>query len=321
MFRAVRRQLPFVIVLLAICGLLALGARDAASQEALARRVWDDPEIFRFLAQRREPWPLRQYPPPTGGSDRYSRCAKPLRTQILFGPRQIPLWVSPFPTRITSGDVRAFQDWRYNQLRRGLACPEDRVFRAHYISIYAAENMPTGLDPRCFSAGLPPNPQPECDRPGISGFYATFVLGLPNLIQIAPPDRRRADSDIISGGFHVAQLQPDLEERRTRRGNTLLVSRGGEKVWGTLMPRIGDPSDTAAPLYTNCSFEWTPPEPNEPRSARQWTECIARFRFRGVLDVTYRFYREIFDEPDVPGLDLRVRDYVRALLVPPNATR
>jgi hypothetical protein len=39
-----------------------------------------------------------------------------------------------------------------------------------------------------------------------------------------------------------------------------------------------------------------------------------RYRHRGVLDVAYRFYREVFDEPDIPALDVRVRRLVQQML-------
>jgi len=35
------------------------------------------------------------------------------------------------------------------------------------------------------------------------------------------------------------------------------------------------------------------------------------FRFRGVIDVRYRFFREAFDEPDIPAPDARVRRLVQ----------
>lgn len=35
---------------------------------------------------------------------------------------------------------------------------------------------------------------------------------------------------------------------------------------------------------------------------------------RGVVDVAYRFYREVFDEPDIPALDLRVRGFVQQMI-------
>jgi hypothetical protein len=39
-----------------------------------------------------------------------------------------------------------------------------------------------------------------------------------------------------------------------------------------------------------------------------------RYRHRRVLDVAYRFYREVFDEPDIPALDVRVRRLVQQML-------
>jgi hypothetical protein len=33
-----------------------------------------------------------------------------------------------------------------------------------------------------------------------------------------------------------------------------------------------------------------------------------------MLDVRYQFYREVFDEPDIPGLDLRVRRLVQQMM-------
>lgn len=96
------------------------------------------------------------------------------------------------------------------------------------------------------------------------------------------------------------------------------MSRGGLVAHGTLLPRLGGPSDTAEPLFVDCSFEWERPEPVPPPGAGGWTECRVLHSFRGALDLPYRFYREIFDEPDVPALDPRVRDHVRTMLDGPE---
>jgi hypothetical protein len=81
-----------------------------------------------------------------------------------------------------------------------------------------------------------------------------------------------------------------------------------------ILPRPGDPADTSEPLFVGCLLslrEWRPLAPSDPRA---WTRCEVRYRHRGVLDVAYRFYREVFDEPDIPALDLRVRRLVQQML-------
>jgi hypothetical protein len=109
----------------------------------------------------------------------------------------------------------------------------------------------------------------------------------------------------------VQRLLPGLERRPTRRGNVLLASRGGHEVHGTPLPRLGDPPDAAEPLFVGRSFGWERPEPVPAPRAGGWKECFVRYRFRGVLDL---FYREVFDEPDVPARDLRVRGFVQRML-------
>jgi hypothetical protein len=313
-------------LLLLLAAIFALSVQQVAAQASLSERVWDDPARFRALAERTVPWPLRDYPAPPG-TGFPERCGSDPRTQIRLRPHRVGfsapphtwLWVRPFGVQISNGDTRSFQHWVFNRLRTGRACPGDQAFDAQSFTIYLAEGLPTGLDARCHAPGLPPDTRPECDWPRSLRFHLTFVLGLPHLIQITAPDARYTDGQIVDGIHRAALSDPGLEEQRTRRGNTLLVGRGHTRVYGTVMPRIGDPADTSEPLFTDCTFEWTPPDPGELR--RIWNECGVRFRFRGVMDVTYRFYREIFDEPDVPGLDLRVRDYLRALLLPPSTSR
>jgi hypothetical protein len=286
------------------------------AQQAPEPTVWDDPERFRALATRAEPWPLRTHPPPARRSVLPDRCRPGERTEIRLGREGTRIRVDPFPTSVTGpwSAYQAYRRWKFDELGKGLACPGNRAFSAESLSIYLAEELPTQLDPRCFRGRLPPDPRPECDRPAGTGWHRTFVLGLPHLIQITAPDPRFGSGDIRNGSLRRTLLRPDLERRPTRRGNTLLVSRGGAEVHGTLLPRLGDPSDTAEPLFASCSFQWERPEPVPPPRSGGWTECAVLYRFRGVLDLSYRFYREVFDEPDVPALDLRVRDYVQRML-------
>lgn len=294
--------------------LLALYAAPATGQEqAPEPSVWDDPERFRALAERAEPWPLRDYPPPASKSVLPDRCRPGERTEFRLAWGGARLWINPFSVR-RSESYGTYQRWLFERLNKGLACPSDRAFAADRLSIHLAESLNTQLDPRCFRGGLPPDPRPECDRPDGRGWHRTFVLGLPHLIEVLAPDPRHGPGDIRDGLHESALRRPDLERRPTRRGSTLLVSRGGLVEHGTLLPRLGDPSDTAEPLFVDCSFVWERPEPVPPPGAGGWTECRVLYRFRGALDLSYRFYREVFDEPDVPALDLRVRDYVRAML-------
>lgn len=323
--RAIAAALAAVCLLVTWAGTASAQRGAADASPAGAASVWDDPERFRALAERTEPWPLRNYPPPWGQSVLPGRCRPDERTEIRLGPQRTRLWVQPFPTQITSpwSEYKAYQRWESDELVKERACPGDRSFRADSLNIYLAESISGQLDPRCFRGGLPPDPRPECDRPAGSGWYRTFVLGLPHLIEIRAPDPRYGTGDIISGLHDHALRQPDLERLPTRRGNELLTSRGGQLVHGTVLARIGDPTDTSEPLFVSCSFEWGRPEraSRVPFASGRWMECGVRYRFRGALDLSYRFYREIFDEPDIPALDLRVRDYVRAMLTPPSADR
>lgn len=324
---SMRRRLNRLRKLVAAGAFLALCSAPAAGQQPAPRpSVWDDPERFRALATRIEPWPLRGYPPPARQSVLPNRCRPGERTEIRLGRKGTRLWVEPFPTRVTSGQQRAYQRWLFEEFNKGLACPGDRAFSADSLSIHLAESLNTQLAPRCHRGGLPPDPRPECDRPAGGGWYRTFVLGLPHLIQIMAPASRFGPGDVRDGILDSATRQPDLERRPTRRGNTLLASRGGLVVHGTLLPRLGESSDTAEPFFVDCSFEWERPESVPPPGAGGWKECIVLYRFRGVLDLSYRFYREVFDEPDIPALDLRVRRLVQSMsdgagALPPAATR
>lgn len=294
-------------VLLAFCSAVAM------AQQAPEPSVWDDPERFRALATRAEPWPLRDYPSPPRQSALPERCRPDERTEFRLAWGGARLWINPFSVR-RSESYGTYQRWLFERLNKGLACPGDRTFAADRLSIHLAGSLNTQLDPRCHRGGLPPDPRPECDRPAGGGWHRTFVLGLPHLIEVLAPDPRFGPGDIRNGRLRRLLDQPDLERRPTRRGNTLLVGRGGLVMHGTLLPRLGDPSDTAEPLFVDCSFDWERPEPVPPPRSGGWTECAVLYRFRGALDLSYRFYREVFDEPDVPALALRVRDYVRAML-------
>lgn len=300
----------------------ALRVSDAAEQPLRVPpspqpTVWDDPESFRRLAERSEPWPLRTYPPSPLPSVLPERCKPSERTEIRFRGTKLSVWVDPWPATISGfGNVyRDLQLWKSNELRKGLACPADRMFSAQKVTFYLAESISLQLDGRCHEAGLPPDPRPECDRPEGTGWYRTFVLGLPHLLQVEAADPRTLGS--MRSGLHAMALrEPDLERRTTKRGNTLLLSRGGTVVHGTILPRIGPPTDTSEPLFVSCSFEWQPPmRPHRP-GERAWEECFVRYDFEGTFTLSYRFLREVFDEPDVAALDLRVRNYVRTLREP-----
>jgi len=52
----------------------------------------------------------------------------------------------------------------------------------------------------------------------------------------------------------------------------------------------------------------------EARQRRIWTLCEVDYRHRRLLNVSYRFQREVHDEPDLPGLDQRVRQLVQRML-------
>jgi hypothetical protein len=101
-------------------------------------------------------------------------------------------------------------------------------------------------------------------------------------------------------------------EPRHRGGQAIRDSSG--RFGGIILPRLGDATDTREPLFVSCLLglrEWRPPTPSAPRG---WTRCEVRYRHRGMVDVAYRFYREVIDEPDIPALDLRVRGFVQQML-------
>ena len=92
---------------------------------------------------------------------------------------------------------------------------------------------------------------------------------------------------------------------------------------GVVLPRLGGDEDTREPLIPGCVLPgaaigggWRPPgtPEEEARLPRAWTRCEVHYRHRGAVDVFYRFYREVFDEPDIPALDLRVRRLVQRML-------
>ena len=96
-----------------------------------------------------------------------------------------------------------------------------------------------------------------------------------------------------------------------------MLAAGGTHRAGVVLEREGGASAaTQDPLFVGCllnGYGWQPPEVHA-GFPRGWSRCHVGFRFRGAVDVRYRFYREVFDEPDIPALDKRVRDLVRRML-------
>jgi hypothetical protein len=81
--------------------------------------------------------------------------------------------------------------------------------------------------------------------------------------------------------------------------------------------RLGESAEALGPLLVECdTARWpnpTPPERIQPPHTCQVSFHLARASVR----VTYRFSREIFDEPDWQALDLRVRGWIAARTVTP----
>jgi hypothetical protein len=78
----------------------------------------------------------------------------------------------------------------------------------------------------------------------------------------------------------------------------------------------GASADTEDPLLVGCllnGYGWQPPEVHA-AFPRAWSRCDVAYRHRGMVDVRYSFYREVFDEPDIPALDARVRRLVQRML-------
>jgi hypothetical protein len=142
--------------------------------------------------------------------------------------------------------------------------------------------------------------------------------------------RRRPVSILLQGGgSNLPDDQPlsmrdvwiapgRMLEPRPGGGWTLRDPAGLARA--VVVPRL-DQEHTREPLIVCGSPEaplrgWRPPDPLE-EQARQWRAwglCQVHYRHRGLLWVRYRFQREVHDEPDLPGLDQRVRQLVQRML-------
>lgn len=148
---------------------------------------------------------------------------------------------------------------------------------------------------------------PMCDRPDHPFWRAAFVHGWPWVVQLHRAHGPLAEHRQISGFFtNAIHRGPIRLEPRASGGQT--VFDHDDRPVGVLLPRSGDIAQIGAPIFVMCGwgFQWG--------GAGGWTECRVRYRHAGVLDVSYRFQREIFDEPDIPALDLRVQRLVQAML-------
>jgi hypothetical protein len=307
--------------LLAFCSAPALGRQPPEPS------VWNDPERFRALAERAEPWPLRdQLPPPWTSPPPKFLCGPGEGLPVLIGEARIRLpffnFVIPLDPNERVWDPRQRTNdrlqrgWLWAQLPREAKCraPADWAAAPRLGKAYLEFlGLATGaLDPRCHRPGLPGDPRPECDRPRDSAWWFAFARGLPLDITLEAPDLSRpagtaAKRVDLERAFPGHRLEP-----RPRGGWTVLAAGGARRI-GVVLERADDVSaDTEESLRVGCllnGYAWQPPEVHA-AFPRAWSRCEVSFRFRGVIDVAYRFYREVFDEPDIPALDKRVRDLV-----------
>lgn len=292
---------------------------SAQSQPASARAepgVWDDTARFEALASRREPWPLRDYPPPRGWPSEFV-CEVGTGLPVRIGEARLSLpffhYVVPSPA-----NERLRAEWLSNrQLTRAERCdkPADWATAPVITEAYwEVASLAAGqLDRRCYRPGLPGDPRPECDRPNNTNWWLTFVRGLPVDITLFRQSAHVAPSEPLSGIYRWVTADP--AHRRVDRpdgGYALLDGRG--RLAGVVLARTDAAEETTDPLFVSCPLGYGSWQPPERGSHRAWTRCEVRYRHRGVLDVAYRFLREVFDEPDIPALDRRVRQVVQAML-------
>lgn len=292
--------------------------------------VWDDPDRFRALATRTEPWPLRDAPRPPGVNAMPGRgCAPGQGFPVVIGQARLRLpgftyVVAAFPAQQTQTNALM---QRLRAMDRDAYCfaplPADwstapRLDVA-FLDFGSAASSPN-LDPRCHRAGLPGDPSPACDRPDNGLWWSIFVAGRPVDIHLqrTGPSSLPDDQPLY---FRDVWNDPGRRlEPRPSGGWTLRDPEGRARA--VVLPRL-DQEHTREPLIPLCLIPgtaigggWHPPGPpeQEARRLRPWTLCEVGYRHRSVLWVRYRFQREVHDEPDIPGLDQRVRRLVQQML-------
>ena len=294
------------------------------SPGSAAALPWDDPDRFRALAERTEPWPLRDYPPPPYWPPPKFACELGEGLPIVLGQTQLRLPFFNYLEPLIQTDRAAIRQlelaWRRLPAATRCALPAGSLAAPPLSSAYLEfASLATGqLDGRCYQPGLPGDPRPECDRPRNGAWWLTFVRGVPLDITLDATNRHSAfqsipDGEPIDGLLSRILRDPGHRVEPGPRGGQVIRDSTG-RFGGVILPRLGDAADTREPLFVSCLLsvrEWRPPTPS---ALRAWTRCEVRYRHRGLVDVAYRFYREVFDEPDIPALDLRVRGFVQQML-------
>jgi hypothetical protein len=254
--------------------------------------------------ERYEPWPLR--PDPTPGWEE-ARCPAGAHYLLRIGglalrlgsgirwsatpvERPPPTWMSDLPD-----------------------CGDGRAIRVRWLELELASV--TGLPRKCWVTGVPPGPDgPACASTpeGLSAGRRFFALGLPGNIAFY----EQAELTTLSG--EDARLRGKTIVRRTALGNEEFraplrnrpASSGG---WPTYrLPRIGEGAEALGPLLVEC-FTGRWPNPDGPGRVAAPHVCAVSFHLSAAdVRVTYRFQREIYDEPDWQALDLRVRKWTAA---------
>jgi hypothetical protein len=192
--------------------------------------IWDDPARFRALAERTEPWPLRDYPaPPDWPPPRWCEPGRGLPVWIGEARLRVPwfTFVEPRPAH-----ERLTRAWRWNDaLTREQRCRSAPDWSAApqldqaYIEIM--DLYGDRLDARCYKPGLPGDPRPECDRPDSVSWWLAFVRGLPLDVTIKAPDRRISDGEPIDGLLRLILRDPGHRiEPRPRGGQTVRDGTG-----------------------------------------------------------------------------------------------
>lgn len=314
-------------------GFALVASFSALAQPASQRggpTVWEDPERFRALATRTTPWPLRDAPRPRGERPMpHPGCEPGQGLPVVLGDARLRLpsfsfVIAAFPASQTETNalhrrLRAMpqEDYCFAPL------PTDWSTAPRLNSVFINFGTPAGsdnLDPRCYRAGFPGDPSPACDRPANGLWWTIFVAGRPLDIYL----QRSGPSSLPDGQpLYFRDLWNDpgrTLEPRPSGGWTLRDPEGRARA--VVLPRL-DQEHTREPLIPLCLLPgtaigggWHPPGPpeEEARRLRPWIRCEVGYRHGDALRVRYRFYREVHDEPDIPGLDQRVRRLVQQML-------
>ncbi len=260
-------------------------------------------------AVRREPWTLRPDPAPELDS---SGC--PAGAHHLVRVGGLALRLEP-RGRWTAHPVARREPVRASDLPR---CGDGRATEAKMLYFEIAST--TRLPPDCWAAGVPPGPEgPACASTpgGLRAGRDFFALGLPGDLAVFDPPARAA-----AGGGDDG-LRRLTVRRRTPLGNDELRAPvpgrpdldGGFPTYR--LPRTGEGAEALGPLLVECRGErW--PDPIPPARIAYAQQCQVTFDApRAGVRVSYRFPREVYDEPDWQALDRRVREWIAARTASP----